>query len=192
MILKRPLLERIRSGSVSLVFRRWKRPTVRAGGTLHTAVGVLAIEEVQLVDPSSITAEDAAAAGYADRDQLIRALSRRAGGRVYRIGVRFRGEDPRIALRQRLPEGEELLHLVETLERRGERSGGPSPRTVLQLIRDRPETLAASLAAEVSLEPAVFKRRVRGLKALGLTESLARGYRLSPRGEAVLAVLERG
>ena len=36
------------------------------------------------------------------------------------------------------------------------------------------------------MEKAVFKSRVRKLKALALTESLEVGYRLSPRGEAVL------
>jgi hypothetical protein len=36
-----------------------------------------------------------------------------------------------------------------------------------------------------------FKARVRKLKMLGLTESLAIGYRLSPRGVAVLEALER-
>jgi hypothetical protein len=32
----------------------------------------------------------------------------------------------------------------------------------------------------------VFKRRVRRLKELGLTESLPVGYRLSPRGRSFL------
>jgi len=32
-----------------------------------------------------------------------------------------------------------------------------------------------------------FKANVRKLKALGLTESLEVGYRLSPRGEALLS-----
>ena len=36
-----------------------------------------------------------------------------------------------------------------------------------------------------------FKPLVRKLKALGLTESLEVGYRLSPRGAAVLAALDR-
>jgi hypothetical protein len=36
---------------------------------------------------------------------------------------------------------------------------------------------------------APFKRRVRQLKELGLTESLEVGYRLSPRGRTVLARL---
>ena len=45
------------------------------------------------------------------------------------------------------------------------------------------------LAAAINFETAPFKANVRKLKALGLTISLERGYRLSPRGEAVLAHL---
>jgi hypothetical protein len=37
------------------------------------------------------------------------------------------------------------------------------------------------------MERLPFKANVRKLKALGLTESLDIGYRLSPRGEALLA-----
>ena len=48
MILRRPVLDAIREGSVSLIFRRWRRPTVRAGGTLTTAIGVLAALEDEL------------------------------------------------------------------------------------------------------------------------------------------------
>ena len=36
-----------------------------------------------------------------------------------------------------------------------------------------------------------FKLNVRKLKALGLTESLEVGYRLSPRGAAFLAAADR-
>ena len=39
------------------------------------------------------------------------------------------------------------------------------------------------------MERAPFKLNVRKLKALGLTESLEKGYRLSPRGEALRAHL---
>jgi DNA-binding IclR family transcriptional regulator len=62
----------------------------------------------------------------------------------------------------------------------------PWTRQVLELIRDRPETLAADLAASLRMEKAPFKRDVRKLKELGLTESLPVGYRLSPRGLAYL------
>ena len=42
------------------------------------------------------------------------------------------------------------------------------------------------LAKQAAMDLATFKRRVRRLKELGLTESLEIGYRLSPRGAAVL------
>jgi hypothetical protein len=45
------------------------------------------------------------------------------------------------------------------------------------------------LAPQVDADVQPFKRRVRQLKELGLTESLEIGYRLSPRGRAVLECL---
>jgi hypothetical protein len=45
---------------------------------------------------------------------------------------------------------------------------------------------ARLLAPRAGAELPLFKRRVRQLKELGLTESLEVGYRLSPRGRAVL------
>ena len=47
------------------------------------------------------------------------------------------------------------------------------------------------LADEAGQERLSFKTRVRRLKALGLTESLEVGYRLSPRGAAFLAPAAR-
>jgi hypothetical protein len=40
------------------------------------------------------------------------------------------------------------------------------------------------------METAPFKRNVRKLKELGLTESLEVGYRLSPRGQAFMKTLK--
>jgi biotin operon repressor len=48
---------------------------------------------------------------------------------------------------------------------------------------------AADLAAGLGRERAAFKADVRKLKELGLTESLEVGYRLSPRGRALLGRL---
>ena len=36
-------------GSVTVAFRYWKRPTVKGGGTLQSAVGVLAIDSVDRI-----------------------------------------------------------------------------------------------------------------------------------------------
>jgi predicted transcriptional regulator len=57
----------------------------------------------------------------------------------------------------------------------------------LELIEARPATRAPDLAASLGRETQPFKTDVRKLKNLGLTISLERGYRLSPRGEAYLA-----
>ena len=54
----------------------------------------------------------------------------------------------------------------------------------LSAIRKRPATLAATLATSLDMERTWFKGNVRKLKALGLTESLDVGYRLSKRGRA--------
>jgi hypothetical protein len=51
---------------------------------------------------------------------------------------------------------------------------------------EQPGVRAPDLAAGFGMETRPFKLRVRRLNELGLTESLRIGYRLSPRGEAVL------
>jgi hypothetical protein len=57
---------------------------------------------------------------------------------------------------------------------------------VLELIDEHPERRAGDLAAMLGRERLPFKVDVRKLKQLGLTESMPIGYRLSPRGRAVL------
>ena len=188
MLLKRPFLDGIVDGSISLVFRRWRKPTVKAGGTLKTAAGVLAIDEVEAISLAKITAANARRAGYSSLDELKVELSKRNEGDVYRIKVRHAGADPRIALRSksRMGSGEFDALLV-----RLQRLDGTTPwvRRILDLIARHPGRRAAELAAELRQETAPFKLNVRKLKALGLTESLEVGYRLSPRGRAVLARL---
>jgi hypothetical protein len=190
VLLARPVLEGIIEGRITLVFRRWLRPGVRAGGTLKTALGVLAIEDVQRVTESQIQDEDAHAAGHRDRCSLLGELSRRDGD-LYRVRVRFAGADPRVALRERAELGaEELAALQQSLHRldAGSRAG-PWALAVLQLIAARPAVLAARLAQQLEQPTELFKRNVRKLKELGLTESLDVGYRLSPRGQRLLEVL---
>jgi predicted transcriptional regulator len=63
---------------------------------------------------------------------------------------------------------------------------GAWTRETLSLIAAQPAVRAADLAASVGRERLEFKRDVRKLKELGLTESLEVGYRLSPRGRAFL------
>ena len=93
----------LHDGSVTVGFRRWTRPTVKAGGTLQTPAGVLAIDSVRKVSERSITVADARAAGFESRAALLRALNRRAearGRQLYRVGFHYLEEDPRRALRE--------------------------------------------------------------------------------------------
>lgn len=183
MLIPRPLLERIVAGDVTLQFRRQRRPTVKTGGRLRTALGELAIDAVEPVALSSITAADARAAGAASRAELVDRLRAREGT-VYRIAVRWTGDDPRVALRQaaELDAVAEIAATLDAIDARSRR--GPWTREVLDLIARRPATLAAELATELGRERLPFKADVRRLKELGLTESLEVGYRLSPRGRA--------
>ncbi len=188
MILKRHVLDGIADGSISLVFRRWRKPTVKAGGSLKTAIGLLAIDAVEIVMLPSIKPLDARRAGYATLDDLRKELARYGDGEVYRIKVRHAGADPRVALRaQSRLDNEEFAALQDRLKRLDRVA--PWTRQALGLIAGHPGRRAAELAAELGQETAPFKINVRKLKALGLTESLEVGYRLSPRGRAVLARL---
>jgi hypothetical protein len=171
-------------GSVTVAYRNWKRPTVKAGGTLLTSIGRLKILSLEPTDLDELDEGDARAAGFADLASLRTTLAERREARLYRIGLELAGPDPRIALRASIPEGPELAELREKLSR------WPWARNALRRIRDRPAVRAADLAARMPMETSRFKAIVRRLKALGLTQSLEVGYRLSPRGEFVLANLE--
>lgn len=191
MLLSGETLVGIETGSITLAFRRWTNPAVKAGGTLLTPIGQLAIEAVDRVDAGDITEEEAIAAGFSSARSLRAELAKRDRGDVYRVRLSLAGPDPRIALREETPEGaalEALLARLAVMDAR--RRSGPSSRQILAVIRDRPGVLAAELAESLGEERAPFKARVRKLKALGLTESLTVGYRLSPRGNAVFDALE--
>lgn len=181
MLLKVAHLEAIRRGEVSLVFRRWKKPSVKTGGTLNTAVGQLAIDEVAEVDPAAITNAEAAQAGLGSADAVRAELG--GEGTAYRVRVRFLGADPREALR----DDTDLTGVLEKLKRLDAR--GAWTGRVLDLIAEHPARRAGDLAAMLGLETQPFKLDVRKLKALGLTESLEVGYRLSARGQAARRAL---
>jgi hypothetical protein len=187
MLLRSSTLDGIRAGTITLAFRRWKRPTVRAGGRLRTAIGELAIEAVERVPDKSLTDEAARAAGFADAAELRDALEGREG-ELYRVRLSYSGEDARIALRERASISvDERAELSEKLQRMDTRSGdGAWTQRYLKLIERYPARRAPELAELVGLETQPFKTRVRRLKELGLTESLEVGYRLSPRGRAYL------
>jgi hypothetical protein len=228
MLLPARIAQGVRQGSITLAYRRWEQPRVRAGGTQLTSAGIVRFDEVQeLTDLATITDADALSAGFPDADSLRRYLaatapeersgaqqparsvpeersgaqrpnaSRRAGPRaskggerIFRIRLSWVGEDPRVELRSAVPGAAELAEVTAAVAKldAGRRSG-PWTRQILEWIRDNPGVISTELAALLRREVPPMKADIRRLKALGLTESLRIGYRLSPRGAAYLESL---
>src|SRR5829696_7580209 len=152
MLFRQDVLRRIGDGDVTLAFRRWRRPTVRAGGTLRTRVGVLAIDSVELVDEERVTDSEARRAGAADREALLARLP--GEGSLHRIEFRLAGPDPRIALRERSDISRaERAEIDARLARLDAASRhGPWTATVLEMISEEPGTRAPDLAATLGRE----------------------------------------
>jgi len=192
VLLRKAILDCIVAGEVDLAFRRWTRPTVRAGGTLRTSAGLLQIVGVEVVSIDGITEDDAHRAGV-ERHELLSLLNAKAEGQVYRVELGSIGPDPRVTLRDDddLSDGDvrELIERLDRLDRASRRS--PWTRQVLGVLATNPHVRAQDLADGLGLQKAMFKNDLRKLKALGLTVSHSPGYELSPRGRALLVALVR-
>jgi hypothetical protein len=142
----------------------------------------MAIDSVERIDDSEIDDAAAQGAGYRDRRELVGNL--RGDGQVYRIRFHRLGDDPRIAMRERTELTPDESAAIARMLARNDWAA-----QYLRLIAESPGTVSTELAGRAGIDRPVFKQRVRRLKSLGLTESLEVGYRLSPRGEVVLAGL---
>ena len=181
--------EGILDGTITVKFRRWKRPLVLAGRQYRTTAGLLVVDAADVVDPAKIRLADARRAGYKSAAAVLADLRGEPGYPVYRLRVRrVAGPDPRdvLASQGALTDVEraEITRRLDRLDRAS--SHGPWTAAVLATIAERPATRAAELAASFGRDVLPFKTDVRKLKNLGLTISLEIGYRLSDRGEAYL------
>ena len=188
MLFKQASLDKIARNEVTLAFRRWKRPTVKAGGRVRTAAGVVLIGDIRVVQASELTEKDAITAGFATLAALKQMLGPDDGTPVYRIELNGIEADERVALREALLSDDDWHALTARFARWDMTAPGYFP-SILRAIAAHPEVRAATLAANAGVETLKFKQDVRKLKEIGLTESLEVGYRLSPRGEAVLEKL---
>lgn len=193
MLLRNEIVEGVASGRVTLAFRRWRRPSIKAGGRLRTTGGEMAIEALDQIRLNSITESEARKAGFGSLEELVAELKQYREGKFYRIELRMVGPDPRL----RLGETNTLSMLdIQTIDARlakYDRSSpvGPWTKKMLKLISRYPEVSAEGLAKKGGFEKQWLKVQVRRLKDLGLTISRMPGYRLSPRGRAYLAQLGR-
>jgi hypothetical protein len=182
-------------GSITLTFRRWKRPPAKVGGRsrIPRTDIVLAIDALDRVRVADITDDEARRAGAADRAAVVARLGKDVTPEteVWRVAFhRVAGEDgPSIADRDDLGP-DDLAELDRRLARLDAASKhGPWIAAALELIAAKPGVVSTVLADEMGYDRPTFKLDVRKLKRLGLTESLEVGYRLSPRGRAYLVHL---
>jgi hypothetical protein len=200
VLISKPIAEAIRQGRVTTQYRRWDAPRVKVGGTQLTSAGVVMFTRVTRVpDLERISDRAARAAGMSDAAALRRALApkdrkpgprgSKGGDNVYRIHLAWVGDDPRISLRDSLPDADDLTRIKTRLARLDRRPSGPWTREILEWIRDNPCVVSKELAALLGVDLLPMKADIRKLKALGLTISHDVGYELSSRGAAYLASL---
>lgn len=192
MLFKEKHLQGIRSGEISLAFRKWKKPAVKTGSLIKTSIGLVEIKEVSEIDVSEITNNNALNAGFASLDELLQLLGKAEQGVIYKIHVDYFDEDPRIALRENInPENVELKEITSKLERLDRYSKrGNWTLEILKLIHQNPTLRAADLAQRTKWEKEWLKLNIRKLKNIGLTISHEVGYSISPLGEKYLEWLE--
>lgn len=179
----------IADGSITLTFRRWRRCQAVAGRRYRTPGGIIEVERVDVVTPSSISDREARQSGYASAAAVAADLRGDESSPTYRVQFHAVDEpDPRaeLAASEDLTADDraEIDRRLDRLDRAS--THGPWTRAVLECIAARPATRAPDLAESFGRETQPFKLDVRKLKNLGLTISLEKGYRLSPRGEAYL------
>jgi hypothetical protein len=178
-------------GDLTLTFRLWDKPHVRAGGRYRChPIGVLEVDRVDRVPLADVTAADARRAGFASEAELVGFLASLRGGKApaeaWRVEFHHGGDGDRvaIALEDRLS-ADDVAEIEKRLARMDAK--GPWTATTLALIEKHPRVAASRLAKTLGRETAPFKADVVKLKKLGLTQSFEVGYEVSPRGRAFLA-----
>jgi hypothetical protein len=188
--------EGLRSGDVTLTFRRWDKPRVKAGGRYRChPIGVLEVDRVERVRASDVGDQDARRAGFACREELLAYLrsatgaSVRAGTLLFRVELHHGGDGDRVPLALEAPSAEAIAAIRAALARMD--ADEPWTKRTLALIAKHPRVAASQLAKKLGQETLPFKARVRKLKRLGLTQSFEVGYELSPRGRAFVEAQRR-
>ena len=72
------LRDQVASGAITVSYRLWSRPKVKAGGVYRSGSVMIEVDEIELVPFSSITDEDLVRTGEPDLERL-RARAAHAG-----------------------------------------------------------------------------------------------------------------
>ncbi|HEY0255180.1 MAG TPA: ASCH domain-containing protein [Kofleriaceae bacterium] len=195
LLFKKPFHEGLKSGAVTLTYRRWEKPHVRTGGRYRChPIGVLEVDDVVLVTVATITDPDAIAAGFATREALVAYLAELGpvtdASPVYRVKLHHGGDGDRVELALVADLSADDVAGIKAKLARLDRDGKWTAKT-LALIEKHPRIAASQLAKKVKRETLPFKVDVRKLKKLGLTQSFEVGYEISPRGRTYLDAVKK-
>ena len=185
MLFKEIHLSGIKSGEITLAFRKWQKVSVKSGSLSHTSVGLVEIRKIETVNENEIAEEDALNAGFADKTQLLKSFTHNSTGTIFKISVRYHSADPRIKLREQTELSEQqFTDLKKRLERLDNHSKqGHWTEKILLTIKDNPNLHSIGIAKLTGFEKEWLKLNIRKLKNLGLTISHNVGYELSPLGK---------
>ncbi len=180
-------------GSITRTYRHWKRPQVKVDGRYRVGPVVLVVEALDQVTLADITDAGARRSGFADAAAQVAYLRKGSPELVptdvvWQIDFHAEPPDDAPPLHDDADlTDDDVAHIRERLDRLDQSSGhGPWTRQTLAVIAEHPATVSSTLAEQLGRDRAELKVDIRKLKRLGLTISLERGYRISPRGRAVL------
>ena len=185
MLFKKDDKARIVSGELTATLRTWKRSQASIGGQYNIPpYGAIEVSDIDEKPLEAIDAETLRRACYENIEAAADRLRIPPSQSVFVVSFRYLGKDLVKQPDTSQTDAGDLVDIAAKLRRMDARTSWT--RETLTLIAAHPGTRAGDLAPEVNQDLATFKRNVRKLKTLGLTESLETGYRLSPRGRQLL------
>ena len=184
----KPYKEAIAAGRITTTFRTWRTPRAKLEGQYNIPpFGAIQVTGIRQLPLEKASAAAIRRAGFADRAALEGFLGVSGESPVYQVDFKYLGSaEVKRPDTQRLHKSE-LADITKRLTRMD--SKRPWTRKALSLIAAHPATRAGDLAPQCDMDTPTFKRNVRKLKALGLTQSMETGYQLTPRGQQMLRQL---
>jgi hypothetical protein len=188
MLFKTRFHEGIQSGEIRCTVRIWKRPHVKVDGRYALGAGAVVVDRIYETRLDDITPALARRCGFTSVVDALKTAKHGTGERVFVIDFHYDGKaGARPKPSTGVVSARELAKLAQRLDAMDRRARSSTwTRETLRAIRARPGVRAADLARDLGRPRDEFKRDVRKLKNLGLTLSLEIGYRLTPKGEALL------
>src|SRR5258706_3318709 len=154
LLFKKAFFAGLTTGTITLTFRRWQKPHVRAGGRYRChPIGVLEVDAVERVAAGSISDPDALRAGFSSRDELVRYLEELGPiddeTELWRVELHHGGDGDRVelALADELAP-DDIATITKKLARMDR--GTPWTRATLALIDKHPRIAPSKPAAKLA------------------------------------------